>query len=178
MPADGLRCKGCAWDEGKQVEVCCAVAERGHLAAQAGGGGRGSAPNSGLQQQQAFSQSSCPRCTAGAQACFRNDCDALFTPRPLRERQRGWEVEGGRPKLIVVAGPERSGSTWLYNCGEAGWGHATTPALAARRAAATRTAVSAGRPPAASTWRKLHVACTACRDVAAKLAASPLTEFN
>lgn len=62
VPADGLRCKGCAWDEGKQVEVCCAVAERGHLAAQAGGGGRGSAPNSGLQQQQAFSHSSCPCC--------------------------------------------------------------------------------------------------------------------
>lgn len=57
--------------------------------------------------------------------CFRNDCDALFTPPELREQQRRWPADE-RPQLIIAAGPERSGSTWLYNAGRAaaakGWG--------------------------------------------------------
>jgi hypothetical protein len=46
--------------------------------------------------------------------CWSNDCDALFTPPDLRRRQERWEHPEA-PMLIVAAGPERSGSTWLFN---------------------------------------------------------------
>ncbi|GAB4821972.1 hypothetical protein N2152v2_009018 [Parachlorella kessleri] len=42
------------------------------------------------------------------------ECDALFTPPELRQQQKAW-CRDGPPQLIVAAGPERSGSTWLYN---------------------------------------------------------------
>jgi hypothetical protein len=44
--------------------------------------------------------------------CFKNDCAALFTPADLREEQNGWPT-AAQPQLIITAGPERSGSTWL-----------------------------------------------------------------
>ena len=56
--------------------------------------------------------------TTERRVCFRNDCDALFTPAHLRQQQREWPADP-RPQLIITAGPERSGSTWLYNAG--GW---------------------------------------------------------
>ena len=46
--------------------------------------------------------------------CSRPDCPALFTPPALREQQRGW-ARDPQPQLVVAAGPERSGSTFLYN---------------------------------------------------------------
>lgn len=57
-----------------------------------------------------------PRCRwdAGQGCCAAPECPALFTPAHLRARQRGWVAESP-PKLIIAAGPERSGSTWLYN---------------------------------------------------------------
>ena len=51
--------------------------------------------------------------------CFRNDCDALFTPADLRRRQLTQWAPDPHPQLIITAGPERSGSTWLFNAG--GW---------------------------------------------------------
>lgn len=51
--------------------------------------------------------------------CFRNDCDALFTPRELRTQQREWQADA-QPQFIITAGPERSGSTWLFNAGGRG----------------------------------------------------------
>eukprot|EP00887_Chlorella_sp_A99_P006454 scaffold3.g6454.t1 len=77
VPADGVRCRGCRWDE----ETGC---------------------------------------------CYRPDCDALFTPRALRQQQREW-VRDPRPQLIVTAGPERSGSTWLYNAVRLLFQHARKP---------------------------------------------------
>jgi hypothetical protein len=55
-------------------------------------------------------------CCAEYKKCYRMECDALFTPRELRQRQKGWKREGA-PQLAITAGPERSGSTWLYNAG-------------------------------------------------------------
>eukprot|EP00887_Chlorella_sp_A99_P006453 scaffold3.g6453.t1 len=77
IPADGVRCRGCRWDE----ETGC---------------------------------------------CYRPDCDALFTPRALRQQQREW-VRDPRPQLIVAAGPERSGSTWLYSAVRLLFHHARKP---------------------------------------------------
>lgn len=54
------------------------------------------------------------RWDTGIATCTRPDCPALFTPPALREQQRGW-ARDAQPQLVIAAGPERSGSTFLYN---------------------------------------------------------------
>ena len=73
-------------------------------------------PNALLPRRLPACSPTLPHTTTERKVCFRNDCDALFTPPDLRRRQREWPA-GPRPQLIITAGPERSGSTWLYNAG-------------------------------------------------------------
>ncbi len=55
--------------------------------------------------------------------CTRPDCSALFTPPAVREQQRSWPHDE-QPQLVIAAGPERSGSTFLYNALRLLWQHA------------------------------------------------------
>ena len=73
-------------------------------------------PNALLPRRLPACSPTLPHTTTERKVCFRNDCDALFTPPDLRRRQREWPA-GPCPQLIITAGPERSGSTWLYNAG-------------------------------------------------------------
>lgn len=63
---------------------------------------------------------------AERKCCFRNNCDALFTPAPLRQQQKNW-TKDAHPRVIIAAGPERSGSTWLFNCIRLLFEHAQRP---------------------------------------------------
>ncbi|KAL4422521.1 hypothetical protein ABPG75_008718 [Micractinium tetrahymenae] len=54
------------------------------------------------------------------------ECPAQFTPPELRARQRGWAA-ASPPQLIIAAGPERSGSTWLHNAVRLLFEHARQP---------------------------------------------------
>jgi len=51
-----------------------------------------------------------------AKTCHARNCDALFTLPELRQAQRSWSsTSTSPPKVIISCGPERSGSTWLFN---------------------------------------------------------------
>ncbi|KAK9819165.1 hypothetical protein WJX81_000617 [Elliptochloris bilobata] len=46
--------------------------------------------------------------------CGDGECKGLHAEPQTRSRQRSWPMPQV-PKLIITAGPERSGSTWLFN---------------------------------------------------------------
>jgi hypothetical protein len=52
-----------------------------------------------------------------AETCHALNCDALFTLPELRQAQKSWSstTTTSSPKVIISCGPERSGSTWLFN---------------------------------------------------------------
>lgn len=66
------------------------------------------------------------RWDAASSTCTRPDCPALFTPPALREQQRSW-ARDAQQQLVVAAGPERSGSTFLYNALRLLFQHARQP---------------------------------------------------
>lgn len=46
-------------------------------------------------------------------SCRNGECDQLHFLKPDLERR--WKIPEGNGKVVICAGPERSGSTWLYN---------------------------------------------------------------
>eukprot|EP00850_Spirogloea_muscicola_P012413 SM000080S22928 [mRNA] locus=s80:254566:256216:+ [translate_table: standard] len=51
----------------------------------------------------------CPR----GDRCAGGECERLHLS--LQDAAAGWRDPAGRPKTVICAGPERSGSTWLFN---------------------------------------------------------------
>ncbi|KAK9808857.1 hypothetical protein WJX72_005211 [[Myrmecia] bisecta] len=55
-----------------------------------------------------------PGCRWRNGVCYDGDCEALHISAADREEQLCWD-QPSTPQLIITAGPERSGSTWLFN---------------------------------------------------------------
>ncbi|KAI7841039.1 hypothetical protein COHA_005267 [Chlorella ohadii] len=90
--------------------------------------------------------------------CTRPDCSALFTPPAVREQQRSWPHDE-QPQLVIAAGPERSGSTFLYNALRLLWQHARKPCDAYYLKCITDAALDergAGQPGAPHVLVKTH----------------------
>ncbi|CAD7694903.1 unnamed protein product [Ostreobium quekettii] len=58
----------------------------------------------------------CDNCSWMNGTCLDGECEGLHISKEDRAAQRQWpELPSGAAQLIIAAGPERSGSTWLFN---------------------------------------------------------------
>ncbi|KAL3144429.1 hypothetical protein ABBQ32_004175 [Trebouxia sp. C0010 RCD-2024] len=55
-----------------------------------------------------------PGCSWQHSTCYNGECEGLHVPAEERAEQASWP-KPLHQKVIITAGPERSGSTWLFN---------------------------------------------------------------
>ncbi|CAL8469999.1 g9541 [Coccomyxa elongata] len=56
----------------------------------------------------------CSGCSWSGGTCYDGECEGLHEDPDVRREQQTWQ-RPEKGKLIIAAGPERSGSTWLFN---------------------------------------------------------------